>query len=164
MTREVPDHAAAYYHLGALEEAASRDEAIAAYTRALELRPDYFDACAIGPSPALVGRNGEAVACFRQALALRRDWLPGLNSLCWLLATASDAEVRNGREAVQGAEGALSADRLSRFRGARHAGCRLRRTWRLSPGLGDPATCAIQLQAQQSRPGDLEPLRQRLAL
>ena len=48
--------------------------------------------------------RGKAISEYRVALGLSPD-LPGtLNNLAWLLATAPDANLRNGREAVTLAE------------------------------------------------------------
>lgn len=163
--RDAPDHAAAYYHLGrAHEQAQHPEQAITAYQRALQLRPDYFEACAqLANALVQADRPHEAVACFRQALVLRRDWLPGLNALCWLLATASDATVRNAREAVQGAEalcqqtGFQDPTALDTLAAAYAASGDFRRAMEILQR-------AIQLQAHGSSPANAEPLRKRLEL
>jgi Flp pilus assembly protein TadD len=50
------------------------------------------------------GDPRQAVAQFRQVLSLKTDQVETLNNLAWILATCSDARVRDGAEAVQCAE------------------------------------------------------------
>ena len=55
------------------------------------------------------GRELEAVGEFNRALQIAPDNVSAMNSLAWLLATASDATVRDGVRAVQLAERADEA-------------------------------------------------------
>ena len=50
------------------------------------------------------GRTREAVAQYREALRLNPNLAGALNNLAWVLATSSDAELRDGAEAVRLAE------------------------------------------------------------
>jgi hypothetical protein len=54
------------------------------------------------------GRLSEAVACYYQVLQLDTNSIIALNNLAWLRATAADARLRNGPEAVQLAERACN--------------------------------------------------------
>jgi protein O-mannosyl-transferase len=47
------------------------------------------------------GNPADAIGHFRAALAARPDFPEALNDLAWLLATAADAKLRSGAEAVQ---------------------------------------------------------------
>jgi protein O-mannosyl-transferase len=77
-------------------------------------KPDietYLDLAALEYS---AGHPDRAVACLKQAVALRPD--PGaMNNLAWILATCSDESVRNGKEAMAYA---LEACRLTNFKQA----------------------------------------------
>ncbi|MGE0535634.1 MAG: tetratricopeptide repeat protein [Pirellulales bacterium] len=163
--RAAPDHAVAYYHLGRAQEAAlRRDEAIHAYRQAIALRPDYFEACAqLAQALTLAGRPREAVACYRQALALRHDWLPGLNALCWLLATSSDPAVRDGREAVRGAEAFCQQTNFQDAIGLDTLAAAYAETGDFRRAIAAQER-AIQVQTQTGGEQGLEPLRQRLEL
>ena len=59
------------------------------------------------------------MAEYRQVLAVKPDQPEALNNLAWLLATCSDAAVRDGAEAVRLAE---QACRLSGYKQARALG------------------------------------------
>jgi len=50
------------------------------------------------------GQTGKAAAELNRALQLAPDTVNALNSLAWVLATAADASVRDGKRAVQLAE------------------------------------------------------------
>jgi tetratricopeptide (TPR) repeat protein len=67
----------------------------------------------------LQGRPADAIANYRQALALDTNFLAALNDLAWLLATDPHAEVRDGPEAVRLAERArdLSGGKEARLWG-----------------------------------------------
>ena len=65
------------------------------------------------------GKLREAVAEYRQVLAVKPDHPEALNNLAWLLATCSDGTVRDGAEAVRFAEHAC---RLSGYKEARTLG------------------------------------------
>jgi Flp pilus assembly protein TadD len=56
---------------------------------------------------SLLHQSGDlsgAISQYRQVLSLQPDSVEALNNLAWILATASDDNVRNGAEAVQLAE------------------------------------------------------------
>jgi len=58
---------------------------------------------------ARLGREAEAAAHYRAALAARPDWAQPANNLAWLLATARDPAVRDPGEALRWAEAAAAA-------------------------------------------------------
>ncbi len=75
-----PHSAAANFGRGfALQRAGRHAEALAAYDRAVEARPDYLEALNNrGFLLAELGRNAEALASFEQALAVRPDAISAL--------------------------------------------------------------------------------------
>jgi tetratricopeptide (TPR) repeat protein len=80
-------------------------DAQAEFEAALRIKPDYYEAhCNRGLALASQGRSLEAMAEYRETLRLKPDWPPALVSSAWLLATAEDPGIRDGREAVRLAE------------------------------------------------------------
>ena len=65
------------------------------------------------------GNLKEAAANYEQAVKMNPDWPIALNDLAWIRATAPQAELRNGLEAVRLAERAceLSGGKEARFLG-----------------------------------------------
>jgi len=95
-------------------------EAIEAYRVAIELRP--FEARShfmLGNLLSQQGNVAEAIAEYRITLQLEPNHLIALNDLAWLLATAPDARVRDGAEAVRLAE---KACQLTGYRGSSFVG------------------------------------------
>ncbi|PYR01022.1 MAG: hypothetical protein DMF96_01505 [Acidobacteria bacterium] len=109
--RLAPAFGEAYYNLGVLLQMKGEvDEALTAYSRAAYIDPTYADAhFAIGLVRVAQHRPVTAIASFRRALELRRDWPAAQVQLAWILATASDGSVRNAKEAL------LLAERAVRF-------------------------------------------------
>jgi tetratricopeptide (TPR) repeat protein len=108
-----PRLAGAYYSLGnlLLYQKGQVDEAIAHYQKALELRPDYPEALNnLGGALIRKGRVREAINQFQTALDRHPDFAPACNSLAWLLATTTQASVRDGARAITLAR---QADRLA---------------------------------------------------
>jgi predicted Zn-dependent protease len=60
------------------------------------------------------GKVGPALERLRQAVRLQPDWVPALNRLAWVLATASDEKFRDGPAAV------LLAQKANRITGYRN--------------------------------------------
>jgi len=101
-----PDYAEAHYNLGnALVKKGSVDEAITQYQKALQIKPDFAEAhYNLGNALVRKGSVDKAIVHYQQALQINPDSLYVLNNLAWLLATASDPHLRNGKEAVRLAE------------------------------------------------------------
>jgi tetratricopeptide (TPR) repeat protein/SAM-dependent methyltransferase len=71
-----------------LREEGKFDEAIARYQRALELDPDYADACNnLANAYQMQGKLEDAIACYERALVLRPDYAEARNSLGTVFAT-----------------------------------------------------------------------------
>jgi tetratricopeptide (TPR) repeat protein len=113
-----PNQAEAQYNLAsALLRMGRTDEAIAHYQKVLELRPESADARANLASAFLAkGRVRDAIAEYRNALRISPENVAAQSNLAWLLATSSDASLRNGSEAVLLAERAESESSRSENR------------------------------------------------
>ena len=84
-----------------LAEKGQIDEAIPHFERALQLSPNDADAhYYLGMALVMKGRGAEGLGHWRRALRKDPDNLLALNDAAWLLATSSDAALRNGSEAV----------------------------------------------------------------
>jgi Flp pilus assembly protein TadD len=92
--------------LGLIYEAQHRtDEALAQLTALVNSAPNSHEAHSeLGLLLGRKGRTSEALHHYREALQLKPDWPELLNNTAWLLATASQAEIRDGAEAVRLAE------------------------------------------------------------
>jgi tetratricopeptide (TPR) repeat protein len=78
---------------------------------AIAIRP-HFESCeeALASAYEALGRNTEALAHWRKAQAIDSDRVSPMIGAAWLLATARDASLRNGAEAVRLAESARDAE------------------------------------------------------
>ncbi len=87
------------------------DEALPDLQAAIAIRP-HFESCeeALASAYEALGRNSEALAHWRKALAIDSDRVSAKIGAAWLLATARDASLRNGAEAVRLAESARDAE------------------------------------------------------
>jgi protein O-mannosyl-transferase len=84
------------------------DAAIQHLQKTLKLQPDYTAASNdLGALLASKGEVKEAVAAWRQTLSFDADNPNAANNIAWMRATAADADLRNGREAVELARLAL---------------------------------------------------------
>ncbi len=85
-------------------------EALAELNAAIGIRP-HFESCeeALGSAYEAVGNDAEALAHWRKAHRIDSTRTSATLGVAWLLATAPDALVRNGAEAVQMAESARDA-------------------------------------------------------
>jgi tetratricopeptide (TPR) repeat protein len=106
------DYFLARYGLGhALLEKGQLDGAIEHCRAALLIRPDHSD-CHTILAIALDerGQSAEAIKHYERALGISSQSVSALNNLAWLLATCSDASLRDGARAIQLAR---QADQLS---------------------------------------------------
>jgi len=105
------DHAESHYSIAnAFRQKGELDDAILHYRLALELRPDYADAHNnLANAFRQQGRIEEAIREYEAALKSNPGSVPAQNNLAWLLATAADPKLRNGRKAVELAEQAVLA-------------------------------------------------------
>jgi tetratricopeptide (TPR) repeat protein len=92
-----------YYNRGLAKQAkGDLDGAIADHTRAIELDPKYVPAYNDrGTAKQDKGDLDGAIADYTRAIELHPKYVPAYNNMAWLLATAADAAVRDGRKAVE---------------------------------------------------------------
>jgi tetratricopeptide (TPR) repeat protein len=98
-----PDHAKSYYNLGlCFTEQKKMSEAEAAYRKAIEHNPAYANAHNNLANNLLnTGRTHEAIPYFEKAIEADARQLAALNNLAWVLATDTDASLRDGAKAIQ---------------------------------------------------------------
>ncbi len=101
-----PAFAEAHANLGVALSAQSRfDEGIAHLKRAVAMRPDYAAAYRnLGEAYATRGQLADALPQYLRAAELQPDSVDILNRAAWILATATDDRLRNGRKALELAE------------------------------------------------------------
>jgi protein O-mannosyl-transferase len=107
-----PQYLIAHYRLGnALLQKGDIDAAIFHCRAALSIQPEHAGA-RINLAVALdqKGQVADAIANYEKALTIFPESIPALNNLAWLLATGSEASLRNGNRAL---ELARRADQLS---------------------------------------------------
>lgn len=102
-------NAAAHYGLGkALATKQKTDEAIFHFEKALEIQPDSIAASnELGVMFASKGEITNAIAAWRQTLTFDADDPVAAKDLAWVLATAADADLRDGKEAFALAQRAI---------------------------------------------------------
>jgi tetratricopeptide (TPR) repeat protein/mono/diheme cytochrome c family protein len=104
-----PDYALAHNNIGnALLIRGDPEDALRHFREALRLDPSNGEAqYNVGSMLRARGERAEAVAHFRTALQLRPDWPAAIASLAWLFATAPEATLRDGDEAIRLGERAV---------------------------------------------------------
>jgi tetratricopeptide (TPR) repeat protein len=86
-----------------------KEEARREYLAALTNRADYAEAhYQLGVLLTADKKVDEAVVHFKSALSSRPDWLEALNNLAWIYATHKEPTLRNGEQAVQLAQRAVT--------------------------------------------------------
>jgi tetratricopeptide (TPR) repeat protein len=81
------------------------EEACRSFQQAVRLGPNWADAhTQLAEALASKGANHQAITEYHEALKLNADSVAALNNLAWMLATSSDASLRDGAEAVRLAE------------------------------------------------------------
>ncbi len=106
-------YAPAWYQLGSAQEQLGKPEAaIASWRKALALEPNQADAhLRLAHALAARGADAEALDHWRAGLQSRPNNTRALREAAWLLATSSDARLRNGPEALSLAVRALEGAR-----------------------------------------------------
>ena len=100
---KAPGNERAHNNLGtALIDCKQIDAAIAEYQKAVDIDPDYARAhYNLGAALVRQGKIAAAIGQWDEAFRLQPDNLLTLNQLASLLATSSEASVRNGARAVE---------------------------------------------------------------
>ena len=98
-----PNFAEAHNNLGnALFQRGRVDEAIAQFRQALQIEPGYAEASYnLGEALLKKGNADEAISLYQRALQTKPDYPAALNNLAWVLATCSQASLRDGNKAVE---------------------------------------------------------------
>jgi protein O-mannosyl-transferase len=106
-----PDYADAYFNLGSVLFQQGRiAQAIAQWQKALVIRPHDAEAHRnVASALRKQGNVKEAIAEYEQALNITPEDSVALNNLAWILATSSDASMRDGARAVTLAVKAVQA-------------------------------------------------------
>jgi tetratricopeptide (TPR) repeat protein len=106
-----PDYADAYFNLGSVLFQQGRiDQAIAQWQKALAIRPRDAEAHrSVASALRKQGNVKEAISEYEQALNIVPEDSVALNNLAWILATSSDASMRDGARAVTLAVKAVKA-------------------------------------------------------
>ena len=101
-----PDDPRVHYELARyFQQQGSTVDAVALYERSIELDSNFTEAyIQLGDIYMQQGPESLAIRCYRQALQLEPQRPTAANNLAWLLATSSDAALRDGDEAVLWAE------------------------------------------------------------
>lgn len=105
-----PDYADAWNNLGiTLAQRGELAEGVRALGKAIALKPRFPDAYMnLGHAHLMAGRVAEAAESYRRALQLAPHSAEAANNLAWLMATVSDARVRDPGKAVLLAEWACT--------------------------------------------------------
>jgi tetratricopeptide (TPR) repeat protein len=108
--RLAPTHAESRCNLAAALASAGRlPEAIEQFRTAVQLKPQLVEArFGLATAYARAGQVHEAILELDDVLRERPDWTTVETMLAWLLATAQDAQLRDGARAVQLAEKAAA--------------------------------------------------------
>jgi len=106
-----PDYADAYFNLGSVLFQQGRiNQAIAQWHKALAIRPTDSEAHrSVASALRKQGNVKEAITEYEQALNVVPEDSMALNNLAWILATSSDASMRDGARAVTLAMKAVQA-------------------------------------------------------
>ena len=155
-----PNYADAYYNRGNVLFAKGRiEEAIANWQKTLQIQPNDADAHTCLANAFLrQGLIKDAIAHYETALALAPDDPHSRNNIAWVLATSSDASIRDGARAVDFAQQAvaLSGGREPQF--LRTLAAAYAETGRFSEAIveAQQATVIAKMQGKQLLADNLE--------
>ena len=108
-----PDYMEAYFNLGnVLIQQRRYAESLPQFIIAARLQPDFAEIqIRMAIVLARLGNSRDATSHYREALRLDAESIPALQGLAWILATDTDANVRNGVEAIKLATLAIRLDK-----------------------------------------------------
>ncbi|MGD0259054.1 MAG: tetratricopeptide repeat protein [Verrucomicrobiota bacterium] len=97
-----PEDADAHENLGlCFARLGKPDEAAAHFEEVVRLRPNAQAYYELGRVQLTQAKTREAAASYQEAVKLGPNWPAALNNLAWILATASDPQLRDGAEAIK---------------------------------------------------------------
>jgi protein O-mannosyl-transferase len=160
-----PNYFLAHYGLGhALLEKGKLDAAIEHSRAALLIQPNDADShTVLAVALDEKGQSAEAIEHYEKALEISPQSVSALNNLAWLLATGSNAPLRNGLKAIQFAQ---QADKLSGSKNAlvlRTLGAAYAEAGQFGKAI-DSAQVAMQLAQSQGDDSLATELQQEIAL
>ena len=105
-----PDYAEAYYNRGNVLFAKGKiDQAIIDFEKTLQIQPNDADAHTdLGNALLHKGALKEAIAHYNEAMSLAPEDPHSRSNLAWVLATSTDASIRDGAKAVELAQQAIA--------------------------------------------------------
>jgi len=108
-----PDYMEAYFNLGnVLIQQRRYAESLQQFIIAARFQPDFAEIqIRMGIVLAHLGNTRDATSRYREALRLDAESIPALQGLAWILATDTDANIRNGVEAIKLATLAIRLDK-----------------------------------------------------
>ena len=98
-----PDYVPALNNLGNFYlNQGNIESAIVYFQKAVAIQPDFAEADNnLGSALIQSGQIVEAIGYLKRALAIQPDYVSAQNNLAWVLATCSQGDVRNGKEALK---------------------------------------------------------------
>ena len=159
-----PASASAHNNLGVfLLEKGRLDEALAHLTEAIRLDPGKGNAYfSLGRIMVRKGRLAEAASCYAEAVRLEPDER-SLNALAWLLATAPDPSLRDGKKAVALATRLCELTRYQAPRALDILGASYAEAG-MFPEASRAATSAVECALKQGNPKLAQEISRRLNL
>src|SRR6266480_3606936 len=159
------DYADAHYNFGSVLLQEGRiDEAIAHWQKALAIQPYDGDVhTSLGNAFLEKGLVREAINHFQQALEIAPQDVPARNNLAWILATSSDASIRNGAKAVALAEQAVQLSGSKNANFFRTLAASYAESGRFSEAVA-AAQQSMEIATAQDNPGLVKALRREIAL
>jgi len=159
-----PSAANAQNNLGMFLFARGRlDEAIVHLNEAIRLDPNKSNAYfTLGRIMVRKGRLSEAVQCYSEAVRLSPDE-NSLNALAWILATAPDPALRNGRQAIELASRLCELTRYQDPRALDVLGASYAETGRFTDAV-QTATKAVEYALKRGDPNLVAGIQARLEL
>jgi Flp pilus assembly protein TadD len=160
-----PDYADAYFNLGSVFFRQGRtDQAIAQWQKTLAIRPRDAEAHRnVASALRKQGNVKGAIAEYEQVLNITAEDSVALNNLAWILATSSDASMRDGARAVKLAVKAVRASEGSDPNFARTLAAARAEAGQFAEAVAT-AEAAKALASTQSKPELANRLEEEIAL
>jgi protein O-mannosyl-transferase len=160
-----PDYADAHYNFGSVLLQEGRvEEAIAHWQRALAIQPFDGDVhTSLGNALLQKGLVKDAIVHYQRALEIAPQDVLARNNLALILATSSDASIRNGPKAVKLAEQAVQLSRGQNPNFFRTLAAAYAESGRFSEAI-DAAERGMEIATAQGSPGLVNALEREIVL